>query len=98
MAPSLSVVPTGRPSDEQELFAAANAVFGVLEMIVETPCSHDTQQNVLVATHAAHGRLAELGLTRTDLMRSQAWGGQPRCVETPELPPRAGRVIRLPAR
>jgi hypothetical protein len=80
------------------LIAAANTVFGVLELIVETPCSHDTQQNVLVATHAARGRLAELGLTRMDLMRSQAWGGQPQCAETPDRPPRAGRVIRYPAR
>jgi hypothetical protein len=97
MASNPSTAPTRGRTDEQKLIAAANTVFGALELIAEMPCNHDTQQNVLGATRAAHARLAELGLTREELLapgaraeiRTARWAGSH---------PRAGRVIHLSAR
>jgi hypothetical protein len=68
MVPCHSAAPVKPVSDADELVAAANAVFGVLELIAETPCSEETAQNVFEATHAAHMRLRDLGLTRKDLL------------------------------
>lgn len=96
MAPSQSAAPTRLLTDEQELIAAANALFGALELIAETPCSHDTQQNVLVATRAAHARLAEFGLTREDLVHPRMRGEQARRAGRADRPPRPGPVIHLP--
>lgn len=97
MAPSPSAAPTGADVEESELVAAANAVFGALELIGEMPCSHETQQNVLLATRAAHARLAEFGLVREDLLhaqaRAEAGGGR-----QPERHPRSGSVVDLLAR
>jgi hypothetical protein len=63
-----SAAPVSPVSDAQELIAAAQAVFGVLELIAETPCTHETHQHVLGATHAASARLLELGVAREDLL------------------------------
>jgi hypothetical protein len=60
-----------RVSEAEDFLAAANAVFGALELIAETHCSDETAQNVLEATLAANTRLQRLGLTREDLRDSQ---------------------------
>jgi hypothetical protein len=68
MAPSPSASPNKPLGDERELIAAANAVFGALELIAETPCRQETQRHVRAATDAANAKLEELGLTREDLL------------------------------
>jgi hypothetical protein len=98
MTPSPSAAPTRHLTDEQELIAGANAVFGVLELIVETPCSRDTQQNVLAATRGAHARLAELGFAREDLIPSHVREEQTRRAGRSGRPLRSGLVIHLPIR
>jgi hypothetical protein len=94
MASNPSAVQNRPQSEEQELTAAANAVFGVLELIAETPCSHETEQNVLAATHAANAQLEALGLTRENLLdpqiRRERTGGT--------RSPRPGTVIDMVAR
>jgi hypothetical protein len=92
-----SAAPVRPVGDAQELIAAANAVFGVLELIAETPCTDETQQHVLGATRAASAGLQELGLAREDLLdpvchhrRARAAGGNP-CV-------RPGPVIDIATR
>lgn len=93
MAPS----PSAANAEESELIAAASAVFGALELIGEMPCSHETQQNVLLATRAAHASLAEVGLVREDLLHPQA-RAEARRARQPERHPRSGSVVDLPAR
>jgi hypothetical protein len=67
MAPCASAVLAKPVSDAEDLIAAANAVFGALELIAETHCGEETAQNVLEATLAANTRLEDLGITREDL-------------------------------
>ena len=70
MAPCASAVPARPVSEAEDLVAAANAVFGALELIAETHCSQETAQNVIEGTLAANRRLQDLGLTREDLRDS----------------------------
>ncbi len=71
MAPCASTVPVRPISEAEDLMAAANAVFGALELIAETHCSEETAQNVLEGTLAANRRLQDLGLNREDLRDPQ---------------------------
>lgn len=65
MAASSGMIPV-RQLDE-EFVAAANAVFGVLELIGEDECSGRTRENLAIAREGAERCLAELGLERSDL-------------------------------
>jgi hypothetical protein len=95
MAPSPSAVRSRPQGEEQELIAAANAVFGVLELIAETPCSQETEQHVFAATQAANAQLQALGLTCEGLLNPQIYrerGPRGTCS------PCSGLVINMAAR
>jgi hypothetical protein len=83
-------------SEAEDLVAAANAVFGALEMIAETHCSQETAQNVLEGTLAANRRLQDLGLTREDLRDPRF-----RCLPRPHdrgLGPGSATVVDITSR
>ncbi len=65
MAASPGMIPV-RQLDE-EFVAAANAVFGVLDLIGEEACSEQTRENLRIAREGAERCLSELGLERGDL-------------------------------
>jgi len=65
MAASPGMIPIRQLNEE--FVAAANAVFGVLELIGEDECSGRTRENLAVAREGAERCLAELGLERDDL-------------------------------
>jgi hypothetical protein len=96
MAPCASAVPVRPASEAEELIAAANAVFGALELIGEKDCSEETTQNVLEATLAANARLQDLGLVRDDL-RDPQFRCQPRPHER-GLRPRSAMVVDITSR
>lgn len=65
MAASPGMIPVRQL--DKEFVAAANAVFGVLELIGEDECSGRTRENLAIAREGAERCLAELGLERGDL-------------------------------
>jgi hypothetical protein len=96
MAPCASAVPARPVSEAEDLIAAASAVFGALEVIAETHCSEETEQNVLKATSAANARLHDLGLTREDLRTTRF-----RCVpgaHERDLEPGSAMVVDITSR
>jgi hypothetical protein len=96
MAPRASAVPVRPASEAEDLIAAANAVFGALELIGETHCSEETAQNVIEATVAANARLQDLGLVREDL-RDRQIRCQPRPHER-DLGPGSAMVVDITSR
>jgi hypothetical protein len=90
MVASPYAAPTALSGEGHELIAAANALFGALEVIGETPCGTETRREVLAATRAVHAHLAGTGLSREDLLHPRVRTARP------ERPP--GAVIPLGSR
>jgi hypothetical protein len=94
MAPSSQAALSPRVADA-EVISAATAVFGLLDVISETPSSPSTERNIELARRGAKTRLAELGLNRSDL--AAANGLQSQCGTGPppwrDDGPLAGNVV-----
>jgi type VI protein secretion system component VasF len=68
MVASPYAAPTALAGEGHDLIAAANALFGALELIGETPCEAETRREVVAATRAVHAHVAQAGLSREDLL------------------------------
>jgi hypothetical protein len=68
---------------QTDVINAANAVLGALELIAEAPCSESTGRDVHRALRGAEACLAELDLSRAELIE----GAAAKDTDPPERPP-----------
>jgi hypothetical protein len=72
---------------QTDVINAANAVLGVLELIAEAPCSESTERDVHRALSATEACLAELDLSRAELIDGASANGTGPPEPPPWMPP-----------